>query len=42
MEVAVPRSITSFEEPVKHVELHNFGDKTKLGVGAAVYAAVRQ
>jgi len=41
-EVAVPRSITSFQEPLQDVELHSFGDGGKLGVGAAVYAVVRQ
>ena len=39
-EVAVPRSITSFREPLLDVELHSFGDGSKLGVGAAVYAVV--
>ena len=41
-EVSVPRSITSFQEPLQDVELHGFGDGSKLGVGAAVYAVVRQ
>jgi len=41
-EVAVPRSITSLQEPLQDVELHSFGDGSKLEVGAAVYAVVRQ
>ena len=42
MEVAVPRSITSFRELLLDVELHSFGDGSKLGVGATVYAVVTQ
>ena len=42
MEVSLPRSITSFQEPLLDVELHSFGDRSKLGVGAAVYAVVTQ
>ena len=41
-DVAVPRSITSFREPLLDVKLHSFGDGSKLGVGAAVYAVVTQ
>ena len=38
----MPRSITSFREPLLDVELHSFGDGSKLGVAAAVYAVVTQ
>lgn len=38
----MPRSFTSSQEPLQDFELHSFGDGSKLGVGAAVYAVVRQ
>lgn len=38
----VPRAIARFEEDIEEVELHSFGDASKGGVGAAVYAVVRQ
>ena len=41
-EVALPRSITNFQELLQDVKLYSFGDGSKLGVGAAVYVVVRQ
>lgn len=38
----VPRAIARFQEDIEEVELHSFGDASKGGVGAAVYAVVRQ
>lgn len=32
----------NFQEPLQDVKLHSFGDGSKLGVGAAVYAVVGQ
>ena len=41
-EEQVPRSIVSHQENVESIELHAFGDASTQGVGAAVYAVVRQ
>ena len=41
-ESQVPRSIARYQEAVHEVELHSFGDASERGVGAAVYAVVRQ
>ena len=41
-EIEVPRSIVRYQEPVNKVELHLFGDASTKGVGAAVYAVVKQ
>ena len=38
----VPRSIVSYQEPLQDIELNAFGDGSKQGVGATVYAVVRQ
>ena len=38
----MPRSCTSSQEPLQDIKLHNSGDGSKMGVGAAVYAVVRQ
>ena len=38
----VPRSIAGYQEPLETVELHGFGDASKQGVEAAVYAVVWQ
>jgi hypothetical protein len=38
----VPRSLAPFPQPVTAVTLHAFGDASKLGVSAAVYAVVEQ
>ena len=38
----VPRSIVSYQEPLQDIELHAFGDGSKQGVGATVYAVVRE
>ena len=32
----------SYQEPLQDIELHAFGDGSKQGVGATVYAVVRQ
>ena len=34
--------IVRYQEPVNEVELHSFGDASTKGVGAAVYAVVKQ
>lgn len=41
-EQQVPRPIASYQEEIQAVELHSFGDASERGVGAAVYAVVRQ
>ena len=41
-EIAVPRSIVGYQEPVLALELHGFGDASTKGVGAAVYSVVQQ
>lgn len=40
--VSVPRPVTNYREPVLNLELHAFGDASTQGVGAAVYAVIRQ
>ena len=40
--VAVPRALTSFREPIDFVDLHVFGDASKLGTGTVAYAVVHQ
>jgi hypothetical protein len=40
--VAVPRALTTFRESIDFVELHVFGDASKLGTGAVAYAVVHQ
>ena len=42
VEEVVPRPIVDHPEALESIELHSFGDASKQGVGAAVYAAVRQ
>ena len=32
----------SYQEPLQDIELHAFGDASKQGVGATVYAVIRQ
>ena len=41
-EVVVPRLIVSHQEEVTAIELHSFGDASVEGVGAAVYAVIKQ
>ena len=41
-QVTVPRSIAVHQEIVDEVELHAFGDASKKGVSAAVYAITKQ
>ena len=41
-EETVPRPVVDHREPVLSLELHAFGDASTQGVGAAVYAVVRQ
>ena len=38
----VPRPIAGYQEPLETVEQHGFGNASKQGVGAAVYAVVWQ
>ena len=40
--VTVPRSVTVHRESVDEIELHAFGDASKKGVAAAVYAITKQ
>ena len=41
-EEKIPRAITQYQEEIKEVELHAYGDASKEGVGAVVYSIVRQ
>lgn len=41
-EVRVPRSLATFKEPVKGIDLHVFGDTSGAGTAAVVYAVVYQ
>ena len=41
-EIEVPRSITKHAEGVESIVLHGFGDASKQGISAAVYAIVYQ
>ena len=38
----IPRSIPCYEEPIQRIDLHGFGDASKDGSSAAVYAVVYQ
>jgi hypothetical protein len=38
----VPRSLAPYQQPVTAITLHAFGDASKTGVAAAVYAVVEQ
>ena len=38
----VPRSLAVYREEIEQVELHSFGDASKNGVAACVYAVVKQ
>ena len=38
----VPRSLAPYQQPVAAITLHAFGDASKTGVAAAVYAVVEQ
>ena len=38
----VPRSLAPYQQPVSAITLHAFGDASKTGVAAAVYAVVEQ
>ena len=40
--VAIPRALTTQREAVEEIELHSFGDASKKGVCAALYAVVKQ
>ena len=41
-EIEVPRSIAKYSERVESIVLHGFGDASKHGISAAVYAIVHQ
>ena len=41
-EVTVRRLVVHYREPVADIQLHAFGDASTQGVGAAVYAVIRQ
>ena len=36
------RALADYREPIQDIQLHGFGDASKCGVGAAVYAVVKQ
>ena len=38
----VPRALTPYQEPVQSIYLHGFGDPSKDGVSAVVYAVTKQ
>ena len=40
--ISFTRSIPAYQEPLREVKLHSFGDASKQGVCAAVYAVVKQ
>ena len=42
LEVSMQWSFTSYQEPLPDIELHSLDDGSKLGVGAAIYAVMRQ
>ena len=42
VELTIPRALAQYREPVLDAELHAFGDASTQGVGAAVFAVVRQ
>lgn len=40
--VSTKRSLVAYEEPIDALELHSFGDTSRRGVAAVVYAVVKQ
>ena len=40
--LSFPRSIPTYREPIQEVQLHSFGDASKKGLCAVVYAVVQQ
>ena len=38
----MPRSLANYQEPIKEIKLHTFGDASGHGVSAAIYAVVTQ
>ena len=41
-QIAVSRALADHREPIQAIQLHGFGDASSCGVGAAVYAVVKQ
>ena len=41
-EIVVSRALADRREPIQDIKLHGFGDASSAGVGAAVYAVVKQ
>ena len=41
-EIAITRALVEHREPIQAIQLHGFGDASSHGVGAVVYAVVRQ
>ena len=40
--MSTKRSLVVYEEPIDTLELHSFGDESRRGVAALVYAVVKQ
>ena len=40
--ITMPRSLANYQEPIKEIKLHTFGDASGHGVSAAIYAVVTQ
>ena len=40
--VTLPRSLATYQKPIKEIKLHAFGDASGHGVSAAIYAVVTQ
>ena len=41
-QIAVKRALADHKEPIQNIQLHGFGDASGYGVGATVYAVVKQ
>ena len=41
-QIAVKRALADHRDPIQNIQLHGFGDASGYGVGATVYAVVKQ